>query len=98
MALGIFLATTPVSNCIFYKSLNQIFIERKSLRVQKIIEEPLEKILRIDIRDKQFKYGKLYRAVIVLQSFDEIPINPEYTDEKSVYSTVARIKSFLGYL
>ncbi|WP_227789255.1 MULTISPECIES: hypothetical protein [unclassified Nodularia (in: cyanobacteria)] len=97
MAIGAFELTAPVSNCIFYKSLNQVFIERKSLRVQKIIEEPLEKILRLEIQDKQFKYGRQYRAVIVLQSYEEIPINPEYTDEKNVYSTVARIKSFLGY-
>ncbi|MDB9374322.1 hypothetical protein [Nodularia sphaerocarpa] len=98
MAISAFELTAPVSNCIFYKSLNQVFIERKSLRVQKVIEEPLENILRVDIRDKQFKYGKLYRAVIVLQSFDEIPINPEYTDEDSVRYAVARINSFLVYL
>lgn len=94
---GIWLATKPVSNCIFYKSLNQVFIERKSLRGQQVIEEPLANILRVDIRDRQFKNGKLYRAVIVLKSLDEIPINPEYTDEKSVRYAVARINSFLGY-
>ncbi|WP_414550102.1 hypothetical protein [Anabaena sp. CCY 0017] len=95
---GIFLATKPVTNCTFYKSLNQVFIERKSLMRQQVIEEPLENILRVDIRDKQFKYNKLYRAVIVLKSFDEIPINPEYTDEKSVRYAVARINSFLDYM
>ncbi|AHJ28298.1 hypothetical protein PN465_14145 [Nodularia spumigena CS-584] len=98
IAIGAVALTTPVSNCIFYKSLNQVFIERKSLRVQQIIEEPLKNILRVDIQDKQFKYGKRYRAVIVLQSCDEIPINPEYTDEKSVRYAVFRINSFLGYL
>jgi hypothetical protein len=94
---GIFLATKPVSNCTFYKSLNQVFIERKScLRGQQIIEEPLENILRVDIQDKQFKSSKLYRAVIVLKSYEEIPINPEYTNEKSVRYAVFRINSFLG--
>ncbi|MEA5514788.1 hypothetical protein [Nodularia sp. UHCC 0506] len=98
IAIGAVALTTPMTNCIFYKSLNQVFIERKSLRIQQTIEEPLENILRVDIRDKQFKNGKLYRAVIVLKSFDEIPINPEYTDEKSVRYAVFRINSFLGYL
>ncbi len=97
IAISAVALTTPMTNCIFYKSLNQVFIERKSLRVQQVIEEPLENILRLEIRDKQFKYGKRYRIVIVLQSFDEIPINPEYTDEKSVRYAVARINSFLGY-
>lgn len=96
MAIGAFLATAPVSNCTFYKSMNKVFIERKCLRGQKIIEEPIEKILRVDIRDKQFKYSKRYRAMIVLQSYEEIPINPEYTDEKSVRYAVSRINSFLN--
>ena len=97
LGYGIFLVTKPVSNCTFYKSLNQLFIEHKSLRLHKIIEEPLENILRVDIRDKQFKNRKLYRAVIVLKSYQEIPINSEYTDEISVRDTVARINCFLGY-
>ena len=96
IAISVFELTAPVSICVFYKSLNQVFIERKSLRVKRIIEEPLENILRLEIQDKQFKYGRQYRAVIVLKFGKEIPINPEYTDERSVYSTVARIKSFLG--
>ncbi|WP_414544572.1 hypothetical protein [Nostoc sp. CCY0012] len=96
MIINGFVATSPVSNCTFYKSMNKLLIERKGLRGQQIIEEPLEKILRVDIRDKKFKYSQLYRAVIVLQSYEEIPINPEYTDEKSVRYAVSRINSFLN--
>jgi hypothetical protein len=97
IADGIFLMTKPVSHCTFYKSLNQLFIERHSLRVKEIIEEPLENILRIDIQDKQFKYGKKYQAVILLKSYREIPINLEYIDETTVRKTVFRINDFLGY-
>ncbi len=96
MAIGAFIATTPVTNCTFYKSLNKVFIERKGLRGHEVIEYPLESILRFDIQDKQFKYSKLYRAVIVLQFYKEIPINPEYTDKYSVQYAVSRIRYFLN--
>ncbi len=94
MAIAAYFATSPVTTCTFYKSLDQVFIERKSLRGNKIIEHPLENILRFDIQEKQFKYSKLYRVVIVLKSFKEIPINPQYTDEKSIRYVVSRIHSF----
>lgn len=89
--------TSPVTTCTFYKSLEQVFIERKSLRGNKIIEHRLENILRFDIQEKQYKYSKLYRAVIVLKSFKQIPINPQYTDEKSIRYVVYRIHLFLKY-
>jgi hypothetical protein len=95
-AIGAFFATTPVSNCTFYKSLNKVLIERKGLRSQKIIEYPLASISRFDIQEKQFKSSKLYRAVMVVQFNQEIPINPEYTDEKSVQYVISRIKYFLN--
>ncbi|MEA5602610.1 hypothetical protein [Nostoc sp. UHCC 0252] len=95
MAISAFFATSPVTTCIFYKSIDKVFIERKSFRVNEVIEYPLENILRFDIQEKQFKYSKLYRAVIVLKFFKEIPINPQYTDERSVRYAVSRIHSFL---
>ncbi len=95
MAVGTFLATSPVSNCTFYKSLNKVLIERKGLRSQIIIEHPLEKILRIDLQEKQFKHSKLYRAEIVMEFGKNIPINPEYSDENSIRHAVYRINSFL---
>lgn len=69
MAISAFFATSPVTICTFYKSIDKVFIERKSLRVNEVIEHPLENILRFDIQEKQFKYSKAYRAVIVLKSF-----------------------------
>jgi hypothetical protein len=95
MAIAAYFATSPVTTCIFYKSIGKVFIERKSLRVNEVIEYPLENILRFDIQEKQFKYSKLYRAVIVLKFFQEIPINPQYTDERSVRYVVSRILLFL---
>ncbi|MEH2142736.1 hypothetical protein [Nostoc sp.] len=95
MAIAAYFATSPVTTCTFYKSINKVFIERKSLRSHKIIEHPLEYILRFDIQEKQYKYSKLYRAVIVLKSFKEIPINPQYTDENSIKYAVSRIYSFM---
>ncbi len=92
-----FFATSPVTTCTFYKSIDKVFIERKSLRVNQVIEHPLENILRFDIQEKQFRYSKLYRAVIVLKFFKEIPINPQYTDESSIRYTVSRIHSFLKF-
>ena len=97
MAIAAFFATSPVTICTFYKSIDKVFIERKSLRVNQVIEHPLEYILRFDIQEKQYKYSKLYRAVILLKSFKEIPINPQYTDEKSIRYAVSRIHSFLRY-
>jgi len=90
-----YFATSPVTTCTFYKSIDKVFIERKSLRGNKIIEHPLENILRFDIQEKQDKYSKIYRVVIVLKSFKEIPINPQYTDEKSIRYAISRIHSFL---
>ncbi|MFN6465874.1 MAG: hypothetical protein RMZ41_029190 [Nostoc sp. DedVER02] len=97
MAIAAYFATSPVTTCTFYKSIDKVFIERKSFRVNEVIEYPLENILRFDIQEKQFKYSKLYRAVIVLKLFQEIPINPQYTDERSVRYAVSRIHSFLKY-
>jgi hypothetical protein len=95
MAIAAFFATSPVTTCTFYKSIDKVFIERKSFRVNEIIEHPLENIMRFDIQEKQFKYSKLYRAVIVIKFFKEIPINPQYTDERSVRYAVSRILLFL---
>ncbi|MEH2363522.1 hypothetical protein [Nostoc sp.] len=92
-----YFAISPVTICTFYKSINKVFIERRSLRGNKIIEHPLETILRFDIQEKQYKYSKLYRAVIVLKSCKVIPINPQYTDEKSIRYAVFRIHSFLKF-
>ncbi|MEA5621680.1 hypothetical protein [Nostoc sp. UHCC 0251] len=97
IAIATFFATSPITTCTFYKSIDKVFIERKSLRVNQVIEHPLENILRFDIQEKQFKYSKLYRAVIVLKFFKEIPINPQYTDERSIRYAVSRIHSFLKF-
>lgn len=97
MALAAYFATSPVTICTLYKSINKVYIERKSLRGNQVIEHPLENILRFDIQEKQFKHSKLYRVVIVLKSFKEIPINPLYTDERSVQYAIYRIHSFLRY-
>ncbi|MFN6519462.1 MAG: hypothetical protein RMY29_033900 [Nostoc sp. CreGUA01] len=95
MAITAFFGTSPVTTCTFYKSLNKVFIERNSLRGNQIIEYPLESILYFDIQERQYKYSKLYRAVIVLKSDKKIPINPQYTNENSVRYAVSRIHSFL---
>lgn len=95
MAIAAFFGTSPVTTCTFYKSLNKVFIERKSLRGNQIIEYPLESILCFDIEERRYKYSQLYRAVIVLKSDKKIPINPQYTNENSVRYAVSRIHSFL---
>jgi hypothetical protein len=97
MAIAAFFGTLAVTTCTFYKSIDQVFIERKSLRGNQVIEHPLENILRFDIQEKQYKHSRLYRAVIVLKSFKEIPINPQYTDEKSIRYVVSRILLFLRF-
>ncbi|MBN3945896.1 MAG: hypothetical protein HWQ38_05170 [Nostoc sp. NMS7] len=97
MAIAAFFGTSPVTICTFYKSIDKVFIERKSLRDKQIIEHPLENILRFDMQEKQYKYSKLYRVVIVLKSFKEIPINPQYSDEKSIRYAIFRIHSFLKF-
>ncbi|MEH2384370.1 MAG: hypothetical protein V7K14_00955 [Nostoc sp.] len=97
MAIAAFFGTSPVTICTFYKSIDKVFIERKSLRGKQIIEHPLENILRFDIQEKQDKYSKLYRVVIVLKSFKQIPINPQYTDKKSIRYAIYRIHSFLKF-
>jgi hypothetical protein len=92
-----FLITQPISNCSFYKSLNKLYIERQSLRGKKIIEEPLDNILCVEIRDKRVKRGTVYQAVIILKSEGKIPINTEYLDENTVRNTVFRINYFLSH-
>jgi hypothetical protein len=95
MAIAAYFATSPVTTCTFYKSINKVFIERKSFRGNQVIEHPLENILRFDIQEKQYKYSKFYGIIIVLKSGEEIQINPEYTDEKSIKYVVSRILSFV---
>ncbi|MEH1943752.1 MAG: hypothetical protein V7L01_26525 [Nostoc sp.] len=97
MAIAVYFATSPVTICTFYKSIDKVFIERKSIRGNQVIEHPLENIMRFDIQEKQYKYSKLYRAIIVIKSYQEIPINPQYTDEKSIRYAVSRIQLFLKY-
>lgn len=94
--VGAFLATSPLSICTFYKSINKVFIERKGLRSNKTIEYPLAEIVRLYIQDKRVKYSRLYRAVIFIKDGKEIPIHLEYTDEKSVKYVVMRIRQFLN--
>ncbi|WP_242038804.1 hypothetical protein [Anabaena lutea] len=94
--VGAFLATSPLSICTFYKSINKVLIERKGLRGNKIIEYPLEEIVRFYIQDKRVKYSRLYRAVIFIKDGKEIPIHLEYTDEKSVKYVVMKIRQFLN--
>ena len=65
---GAFLATSSATTCTFYKSINQVCIERKSFRGKKVIEYPLEEIYSLSIQDKQVKYSKVYRAVIFLKN------------------------------
>jgi hypothetical protein len=96
MGYGAFIGISPVSTCTFYKSLNQVFIERKSWRGEKIIQYSLETILNLEIQEKQFRYRKLYQAVIWLKFGAEIPINLEYTDKNTVQYTVMRIRQFLN--
>jgi hypothetical protein len=93
---GAFFVTEHTTNCTFYKSLNIVFIERKSLRGNKKIEYPLEEIASLYIKDKRFKRRYLYRAIIFIKNGKEIPINPQYTDQKSVENVVARIRQFLN--
>lgn len=95
--IGAFLATSPLSICTFYKSINKVFIERKGLRGNKNIEYPLEEIVHFHIQDKQAKYSKIYRVVISLRNGKEIPINPQYTNERSVKNVVMRIRQFLNF-
>jgi hypothetical protein len=94
---GAFLVTSSATTCTFYKSINQVCIERTSLRGNQIIEYPLEQIASLEIQDKQAKYSKVYRAVIWIKNAKEIPINPQYTDKKSVENVVMRIRHFLNF-
>ncbi|MDP5016685.1 MAG: hypothetical protein NWQ43_05185 [Dolichospermum sp.] len=93
---GAYSATSSATTCTFYKSINKVFIERKGFRSKKIIEYPLEEIGSFHIQDKQNKYSKVYQAVILFKNDQEIPINPQYTDKKSVDYVVARIRQFLN--
>jgi hypothetical protein len=93
---GAFLATSPLSICTFYKSINKVFIERKGLRGNKIIEYPLEEINRFYIQDRKIRYSRLYRGVISLKNGTEIPLHLEFTDEQSVKYAVMRIRQFLN--
>ncbi len=52
IAIAAFFATSTVTTCTFYKSIDKVFIERKSLRVNQVIEHALENILRFDIQEK----------------------------------------------
>ncbi|MBD2418492.1 hypothetical protein H6G54_12445 [Anabaena cylindrica FACHB-243] len=94
--IGGFLATSSLSICTFYKSINKVFIERKGLRGNTTTEYPLEEIIRFYIQDKQVKYSRIYQAVIVFKDGKEIPINPQYTDQRSVQYVVMRIRQFLN--
>jgi hypothetical protein len=94
--VGAFLATSPLSICTFYNSINKVLIERKGLRGNKTIEYPLEEIVRLYIQDKKVKNSKVYQAVISLKDGKEIPINPQYTDEQSVKYVVIKIRQFLN--
>jgi hypothetical protein len=96
VGFGIFLVTTPIVDCTFYKSLNQVIIERKGLRTRQIIEYPLVNISRIDIQEKRVRYGKVYRPVLILISLEQVPIHKDYTNEKNSQNSIYSIRSFLA--
>ncbi|MDM9382321.1 hypothetical protein QUB80_16575 [Chlorogloeopsis sp. ULAP01] len=96
LGFGIFLVTTPIVDCTFYKSLNKVIIERKGLRTRQLIEYPLINISRIDIQEKKVRYGKIYRPILVLISLEQIPIHEDYTNEKNTQNSINSICNFLA--
>jgi hypothetical protein len=94
---GAFMATTPITNCVFYKSLNQVVIERKGLHTNKIIEYPLDKIHRVHVDMQSSKGQKIYGAVIIFKSLEQVPINREYVaNGNNIFYLVDRINNFIG--
>ncbi|MFL9454079.1 MULTISPECIES: hypothetical protein [Nostocales] len=97
MTIGMFLITSPVENCTFYKSLNKVVIERKGLRDRKLVEYPFSEILRVDIESKSERYGKRYRLILILKFLQEIPIHQNYTNKEDVSHCLFNIHLFMEH-
>ncbi|MFM6154126.1 MAG: hypothetical protein ACKPE3_14200, partial [Sphaerospermopsis kisseleviana] len=89
------LAMSSATTCIFYRTLNQVYIERKGLLGKRVIEYPLEEIASFDIQKKQIRYSQVYQALILFKNGQKIPINSQYTNKKSVENVMARVRYFL---
>jgi len=96
LVTGIFLATTPATTCTFDKNINKVLIQSKKLRINKVVEYPLEEIIHFYVKDKRYRNSTISQAVISIKDAKEIPINPQYTDKRSVENAVARIRHFLN--
>jgi hypothetical protein len=97
LLFAIYMATTPLTICTFYKSLNKVIIERKGLRSRENIEYPLEQVFYIEIQEKRVKWQKQYRPAIIFKTSETIPISLEYSyNYNNVSDAVDRIKLFLN--
>lgn len=95
-AAGTYLAMTPITTCTFYRHvMNKVVIERKGWRGNLMLEYPIDQIQRVEIEAGQERYGKAYRAVLVLKNQQRLPVNWEFTDEPSVRSAMLSINLFL---
>jgi hypothetical protein len=94
--IGVFEGASPITTCTFYKQvMNKVAIARRGLRGNLNIEYPLSKIQRVEMQERKQRGGTVYRAVLVLETQERIPIHQEYTSEQKVRSVVYSINRFL---
>lgn len=94
---GVVMSRVPATVCTFYKRLNKVVLERKRWCGSKqTIERSLQQVQGVEIEEKRVKYGKMYRSVLVLNSAERLPLNPDYTPEKDVREATYQIQKFLS--
>lgn len=96
IVISAYVATTPISKCTFYKSINKIYIEHQSLRLRQNIEKPLEEFVNIEIKEKISRNNNLYQPVIVFINSERIPMILDTVESHSgTLELIHTIKVFL---
>jgi hypothetical protein len=96
LASGVSMTLTPTMTCNFYKRMDKLIIERKRWNHSKtIVEERLHNILTAELEERQAKYTKVYRVMLVMASADRLPLHSDFTSEPNARKALYSIQKFL---
>jgi hypothetical protein len=94
--MGVWLLSTPITTCAFYKRLNKVILEtQRWYGTTEAIEYSLHKISTVEIEEKRTKNGKIYRTILVINYAERIPLTHDFTCEKNARETCYTIQKFL---
>ncbi len=96
LSIGVFMSLTPTVTCNFYKRMDKVIVERQRWnRSSTTVEERLSHILMVEVEERQARYRKVYRAILVLASAEHLPLHQDFISEQNARKATDVIQNFL---